>query len=114
MGGPNGQGGAIYVNAGSVTVANATFNNHGTASTLHTAAGQLLVRNSILQGPEPCSGSFVDSGKYNVASVDDPECSFQAEDVADASSFGFKTTDPRQNGGPTERSHSRSHRQPWT
>ena len=33
--------------------------------------------------------------------MDDPECDFHAEDVTDALSFGFKTTEPMQNGGTT-------------
>jgi CSLREA domain-containing protein len=101
VGAPNGQGAGIYVNNGAVTVTNATFNANGDESTLQTPAGSLLVRNSILEGPNPCAGLAVDSGGYNVASVDDSECGFLDSDVTDAGSFGFKTADPKENGGAT-------------
>ena len=98
---PDGQGAAILVNGGTVILANTTFSGHGVDPILHASGGYMLVRNSILEGPAPCVGSFIDSGNYNVASVDDPECDFHVEDVTDASSFGFKTAAPKQNGGAT-------------
>ena len=101
IGAPDGQGAALLINGGSVILANATFSGHGVDSILETTGGYLLVRNSILEGPDPCVGSFIDSGNYNVASVDDPECDFHIEDVTDAGSFGFKTTSPKHNGGAT-------------
>ena len=101
VGSPDGQGAAITVNGGTVVLANATVSGQSSASILYASGGYLLVRNSIIEGPNPCAGGFIDSGSYNVASVDDPECDFHTEDVTDALSFGFKTTEPKQNGGKT-------------
>ncbi|MDX6587720.1 MAG: hypothetical protein QOI31_2193 [Solirubrobacterales bacterium] len=98
---PNGKGAAVYISSGSVIVANATFNANGTESLLEEANGYLLVRNSMLQGFDPCVGTSIDSGDYNVASFDDPECDFQPEDVTSLSTFGFKTGNPETNGGET-------------
>ena len=99
VGAPDGQGAAMTVNGGTVVLANATVSGQSSASILYASGGYLLVRNSIIEGPDPCAGGFIDSGSYNVASVDDPECDFHAEDVTDALSFGFKTTEPTENGG---------------
>ncbi len=101
VGSPDGQGAAININGGTVILANTTFSGHGNDSILHTTGGYMLVRNSILEGPDPCVGSFIDSGSYNVAFVDDPECDFHLADVTDASTLGFKTVAPKQNGGAT-------------
>ena len=101
VGAPNGQGAGIYVNNGDVTVTNTTFNDNGDESTFQTQGGSLLVQNSILDGPNPCAGLFVDAGGYNVATVDDSECGFSGADVTDAGSFGFKTAAPVKNGGAT-------------
>ncbi|MDX6587721.1 MAG: hypothetical protein QOI31_2194 [Solirubrobacterales bacterium] len=101
VGSPDGEGAAMTVNGGTVILANTTFSGHSIDSILDTSGGYMLVRNSILAGPDPCDGAFIDSGNYNVASVDDPDCDFHVEDVTDALSFGFKTTEPKQNGGLT-------------
>ena len=101
VGAPNGQGAAMNINGGAVTIANVTFAGHGIDPILDGSGGSTVVQNSILEGPEPCDGGFIDSGNYNVASADDPECNFLGTDVTDAGSLGFKTTEPVQNGGPT-------------
>jgi CSLREA domain-containing protein len=101
VGAPDGQGAAITVNGGTVVLANATVSGQSSAPILHASGGYLLVRNSIIEGSNPCTGAFIDSGSYNVTSIDDPECDSHAEDVTDAPSFGFKTTEPTQNGGQT-------------
>lgn len=95
------QGAVLYLNGGTAIIANATVNANGTSSALHGAAGYMLVRNSILQGPDPCFGTIIDSGSYNVASVNDPACDFHGTDVTNAASFGLKDDVPELNGGFT-------------
>jgi len=109
-GSPNGLGGAIYAHSGTVLVNHVTFNantagNAGDDVDTVSADAYVLLRNSILDGGDPCSGSatFIDSGKYNLAQVDDPECDFQAGDQADVVTFGFTSGGvPTANGGPTD------------
>ncbi len=57
VGSPDGAGAAININEGSVILANTTFSGHGAHSLLDTSDGYMLVRNSILDGSNPCDGS---------------------------------------------------------
>jgi len=97
---PNGQGAVVFVNSGTVILANATLNGNGAATALHAVGGYMLVRNSILQGPEPCGGSFIDSGGYNLASEDPAACDFLGTDDL-SGSYNFKSANPKKNGGFT-------------
>ena len=104
-GASDGLGGGVYIQGTTTFFENVTFNaNTGGdgAGDVFTQTGYAFLRNSILEGTDPCGGSLIDSGSRNVAQVDDPECDLHATDVTDATSLGFKTGFPQANGGITQ------------
>ena len=104
-GASDGLGGGVYIQGDTTFFEHVTFsaNTAGDgAGDVYTQTGYAFLRNSILEGTDPCGGSLIDSGSRNVAQVDDPECDLHATDVTDATTLGFKTGFPQANGGLTQ------------
>jgi CSLREA domain-containing protein len=102
-GGDNdGSGGAIFVAAGSAEVSHTTLDANNATSigdAFGGTSGSLLFRQSVVEDSEdPCSGTPIFSGGYNVTEDDDVDCDFIGSDAPDAVTGLGSVSD---NGGPT-------------
>jgi CSLREA domain-containing protein len=101
--GDDGRGGAIFANSGNVTVENVTFGGNlasDAGQSLASAGGLIGYFGSILAGGDPCDGNLLaGSVGFNVAAVNDPDCSLGSDDLAPAT-VGLGALG--KNGGPTK------------
>ena len=75
--------------------------NSVTAPSDTSSAGAISNRGVILDAPDPCEGTVIDSGGYNLATTDDSACDFRVNDDAPVASLGLKPGFPAENGGAT-------------
>jgi CSLREA domain-containing protein len=101
--GDDGRGGAIFANSGNVTVEHVTFSGNlasDAGQSLASAGGAIGYFGSILAGSDPCAGDLLaGSAGFNVAAVNDPDCSLGSDDLAPAT-LGLGALG--KNGGPTK------------
>lgn len=103
-GGDNdGSGGAVFVADGAVEVSHTTIDateGTSTGDAFGATGGTLVFRQSLIEDAEdPCAGTPIFSGGYNVTEDDDAGCDFVGTDAPDVVTALGVVSD---NGGPTD------------
>jgi CSLREA domain-containing protein len=98
----DGSGGAVFVAGGAAELSHVTIDATDATSVgdaFGGTSGSLLVRQSVVEdAPDPCSGTPVFSGGFNVTEDDDADCDFIGSDAPNVVTGLGSVSD---NGGPT-------------